>query len=81
MDYLLRKSKRSDTHKLLELIREFSKVVDVYIHISNKQLKSKFKNSFIIFLIGYLEISLTEDRQDLHGEYHEICLRSLEKTN
>lgn len=64
MDYLLRKSKRSDTHKLLELIREFSKVVDVYIHISNKQLKSKFKNSFIIFLIGYLEISLTEDRQD-----------------
>lgn len=31
------------------------------MYISNKQLKVNLKNSFALFLIGYLEISLTEE--------------------
>lgn len=48
---------------------------DVFIYISNKQIKSKFSRFIYNFLIGYIEISLTEDGQDLYGGYNNICLK------
>ena len=45
---------RESTHKVLELIRVHSilLLICMFMYIRSKQLKSKFKNSFALFLIS-----------------------------